>query len=70
MINNKWTGYHLSLDHQILTSQHLEEALSKFWSEVISNKVLDNQFILIQFKVILSEILFRSISLIHTIKNF
>jgi|SRR5882724_472761 len=66
---NKWMDYQLTLDNQILTSQKLKYSFNKFWSEVIFNNFIDNQFILIQFKIKLTNGLFRSISHVQIVKN-
>jgi len=67
--HSKWMDYQLTLDNQILTSQNLKYLFTKFWSEVISNNLTNDQFILIQLKIKLSNGLFRSISHVQTVKN-
>nr|YP_010296719.1 hypothetical protein MN596_mgp11 [Polyozellus multiplex]UMI33312.1 hypothetical protein [Polyozellus multiplex] len=67
IILNKWFDYNYNFDNQILIYDYIGNVLKKFLSDRVVN-LEEDLFILIQFKLKLSDDLYRSISYVKTIR--
>lgn len=47
---NKWINYSLNIENQILTNAIIKDKLNIFWNAIVT-KILDHQYLLLQFKV-------------------
>lgn len=65
---NKWLDYQFKLNNYILTKPILKLSLKQFWKDIIIN-LSNDHFIFIQFKIKLSNGLFRSISHVKNMNN-
>ena len=64
---NHWIDYTYHLQNQIILNEHITMALKDLW--YLFDKIPQNHFIQIQFKVQLNNGLYRSISYVQTVKK-
>jgi hypothetical protein len=67
--NNKWISDILKLNNKIISPKTLNFSLNKFWKEIVSKNLSKDQIMLIQFKIKLSNGVYRSISHVQIITN-
>lgn len=67
--SSMWKDYEIKLNFKFFfTKIKIKESLFQYWNEILLNKVLPEQYLLIQFKVKISSGIFRSISHVQTVK--
>jgi hypothetical protein len=66
--NNKWLTYLIKMDDLILSNETILESLKKFWNDVVL-KLDDNQYILLQFKIVDVNGEYNSISYVQLVNK-
>jgi hypothetical protein len=65
---NKWLTYLIKMDDLVLSNEKILDSLKKFWNDVVS-KLDDNQYILIQFKIVDVGAGYKSISYVQRVNK-